>query len=228
MSNWKSLHLHEEIMLLALRDKEGTIETGSMYKYAIGGAILAELLLNDQIKVVKAKRKKFVELVSTKPIGDPVIDECIEKIRSAKRHASLETWVSRFSGVKNLKERVAIQLCRRGILRASEDKVLLIFTRKTFPEINPEPEKELIGRLHDAIFADDDNIDPRTVVLLALANSADLLKMVFDKKRVKGRKKRIEQIINGDLTGQATKEAIEAMQAAVLVATITPAATVTN
>ena len=222
MSDWNKLFLHEEIMLLAFRDQEGTVEIGSMYKYAIGGAILAELLLGNRIKVVATKRKKFVELISSKPFGDPVIDECIKKIQDSKRRASLETWVSRFTGVKDLKNRIAIQLCRRGILRADEDKVFLIFTRKIYPEVNPEPEKKLIGRLQVAIYTDAEQIDPRTVVLLALANSADLLKMSFDKKRLKERKKRIEKIINGDLTGHATKEAIEAMQAAVMVAVITP------
>ncbi len=33
-----SLYLHEGIMLLALRDKEGTISSGTMYNFAIGGA----------------------------------------------------------------------------------------------------------------------------------------------------------------------------------------------
>ena len=44
MSANHSLFLHEEILLLALRDEEGTI-AGAMYQYAIGGALLAELLL---------------------------------------------------------------------------------------------------------------------------------------------------------------------------------------
>ena len=39
------LTLHEEILLLALRDEEGTIASGTNYSYALGGAILAELIL---------------------------------------------------------------------------------------------------------------------------------------------------------------------------------------
>jgi hypothetical protein len=131
--------------------------------------------------------------------------------------------VSRFSGVKNLKNRVAQQLVRRGILKADEDKVFLIFTRKIFPEVDPGPERKLIERLREAIFGDSDNIDPRTVVLLSIADSTGLLKVVFDKKALKTRKERIEQVVNGELSGQATKEAIAAMQAAVMVAVIIPA-----
>ena len=46
-----SLYLYEEVMLLALRDREGTIARGTMYQYAIGGAILAELLLSSRVEI---------------------------------------------------------------------------------------------------------------------------------------------------------------------------------
>jgi len=217
-----TLFLHEEILLLALRDEEGTIASGTMYQYAIGAAILAELLLSKRIEVEQSGKRKLVNLVSPSLLGEPLIDQCLEKVISAKRRAVLQTWVSRFAGVKNLKHRVARQLCRRGILRTDEDKVLLLFTRKIYPEVNPGPERELIGRLRYAIFTDAGDIDPRTVVLLSLANSTGLLKVVFDKKKLKGRKARIKQIVNGEITGKAATEAIQAMQAAVMVAVIMP------
>jgi Golgi phosphoprotein 3 len=223
MTMQNTLFLHEEILLLALRDEEGTIASGTMYQYAIGAALLAELLLSKRIEVEQSGKKKLVNLISPSPLSEPLIDECLEKVGSAKRRAVLQTWVSRFAGVKNLKHRVAQQLCRRGILRAEEDKVLLIFTRKIYPEVNPEPEAELIERLRHAIFTDAGDVDPRTVVLLSLANSTGLLKVVFDKKKLKGRKARIKQIVNGEITGKAATEAIQAMQAAVMVAVIMPA-----
>jgi len=217
-----TLFLHEEILLLALRDEEGTIASGTMYQYAIGAAILAELLLSKRIEVEQSGKRKLVNLVSPSLLGEPLIDQCLEKVISAKRRAVLQTWVSRFAGVKNLKHRVARQLCRRGILRTDEDKVLLLFTRKIYPEVNPGPERELIGRLRYAIFTDAGDIDPRTIVLLSLANSTGLLKVVFDKKELKGRKARIKQIVDGEITGKAATEAIQAMQAAVMVAVIMP------
>jgi Golgi phosphoprotein 3 len=220
-----ALFLYEEILLLALRDEEGTIVSGTMYQYAIGAALLAELLLSKRIEVEQPgkRKRKLVSPVSSTPLGDPLIDECLEKIFVAKRRAALQTWVSRFAGIKNLKNRVAQQLCRHGILRADEDKVLLIFTRKIYPEINPEPERELIQRMRYAVLTDTDDINPRTVVLLSLASSTGLLKMVFNKKELKERKVRIKRIVNGEITGKAVTEAIQAMQAAVMVACIMPA-----
>jgi len=218
-----SLHLHEEIMLLALRDKEGTVFSGTMYNFAIGGAVLAELLMEKRIDVEEVKKKTFARVLSSAPVGDPLMDECLSRIAGAKKRAQLRDWVSKFAQTKNLKHRVAEQLARRRILRVDEDKVLWIFTRKIYPEVDPNPEWEVIERLREAVFGESEEIDPRTVVLLSLAAGADLLRLVFDKKALKSRKARIRQVVNGELTGKATKEAIEAMQAAVMVACIIPA-----
>ncbi|MEJ2721258.1 MAG: GPP34 family phosphoprotein, partial [bacterium] len=211
------LFLHEEITLLALRDRSGTIASGTNYKYAIGGAVLAELLLEERVTVETNRKKKFLRLESSTPLGDPVIDECLRKVVDAKKRAQLQTWVSRFASVKKLKHRIAKRLCDRGILRLDEDKVLLVFSRKIYPEINPEPERRIMDRLRDAIFTDTDHVEPRTAVLLSLAKNTGVLKVNFDKKKLKTRKDRIERVINGEVTGKAAKDAIDAMNAAIMV-----------
>jgi golgi phosphoprotein 3 len=223
MAAKNELHLYEEILLLALKDEEGTVAPWAMYQYAVGGAILAELLLARRIGLAEQKRKKLVEIVDNTPMGDDLLDECLTRIRIAKRRASLQAWVARFAETRNLLHRVAWRLCQQDILEMDEKKVLLLFTRKVYPEINREPERRLIDRLHEAIFTDTPEVDDRTVVLLSLANSARILSVIFDKKLLKTRKARIEQVVNGELTGKATKEAIEAMQAAIMVACILPA-----
>jgi len=228
MSTNQQQYLHEEIMLLALKDEGGAIASGTNYRFALAGAVLAELLLSERIAVEERKKKKYAVLKDSTPLGDPVIDECLEKVANSKKNQQLQTWVSRFSGLKDLKNRVARSLVQRGILRADEDKVLLLFTRKVYPEVNPEPERKMIERLREAVFTEAEDIDPRTVVLVSLADSTGLLKVIFDKKDLKAHKKRIEQVVNGDVSGKATKEAIEAMQAAVFVACIMPAIIVTT
>ena len=151
-----------------------------------------------------------------------MLDECLVRMLSAKKRASLRDWVMRLARLKKLRHRVALQLCRRGILKAEEDKLLLVFTRKIFPEIDREPEKALVATLRQAIFTDTATVAPRTTVLVSLAHQTDLLKNVFDKKLLRSRKTRIEQMINGELTGKAAKEAIQAVQAAVFVTCIMP------
>ena len=221
MSKKRSLFLHEEIMLLALHDDKGTVSSEN-YPYAVGGAVLADLLLTGRLRIDEEGKKKFVALRSDRPLGNPIVDECLAKVAEAKRRATVQTWVSRFASLRDLKHRVAQGLCKRGILEADEDTILWVFTRKVYPEINPVPERELIERLRKAIFTDARDLDPHTVVLVSLANGSDLLRLVFDRRELKTRKQRIEQLVNGELTGKATKQAIEAMQAAMMVAIIMP------
>lgn len=224
MTRDRFLSLPEEIMLLALHDEKGTTGLESMYQYAIGGAVLAELVMRGRVRLDTSK-KKLVHLVNAKPLGDPLLDDCLTKMSVARKSAGAQTWVSRFAGVKNLKHHLAERLCDHGILRADREKIMLLFSRRIYPEIDPAPERNLIERLRQAIFSEGGNVDPRTVVLVALADSASLLNKIFDKKELKGRKDRIARIVEGEAMAEATKEAIEAVQAAVMVAVIVPTIT---
>lgn len=218
------LYLHEEILLIALRDEKGTLESAAAmsHTYAMAGAMMAELLLAGRISVEEGK-KKLVNVLGREPIGDPLIDECLKMMAGAKRRRKLNDWVGKFAQMSKLRHRAAEGLCERGVLKASEDKVLFIFTRKLYPTRDAGPEQRMLARLRDAIFADRTKLDPRTTVLLALASGADLLKIPFDKKALKQRKARIEKIVSGDMIGQAAKEVIQAVQAAVMVACVMPA-----
>lgn len=212
------LRFHEEILLLALRDEKGTLHSrASMHQYAMAGGLLAELLLAERIAVSDDK-KKFVTVVNARPLGEPLLDECLSRIREAKRRQRLQTWVSRLARLKKLRHRVAAGLCRQGILKEDEDKVLLIFTCKLYPERDARCEQRIIERLRKAIFTEMRELDPRTAVLVSLANGAGLLAIPFDRKELRGRKKRIEQIAEGNLLGRATREAIRAAQAAAIAA----------
>ena len=211
-----TLFLYEEIMLLALRNQKGTVAT-SFSEHAVAGAVLAELLLDRRI-TLDQRRKKMVELHSAAPTGDPIIDECLERMTSARRPASLRTWVTRLARIKKLRHKVARQLCNRGILRADEDKVAFIFTRKVYPEINPGPEREIVNRVRAAILSGEERLDARTVALIALADGGGLLGEVLGRREVKARKKRIARIVEGEAAGRATRDAIAACRTAAMVA----------
>ena len=107
-----------------------------------------------------------------------------------------------------------------------EKKVLLLFTQKVYPEIGPRPEKRLLDNIHKAIFGNQKNIYQRIVILIAICNNTGILKQLFDKHQLREKKKWIEEITSGNLIGNATKEAAEAMQAAIMVAVMMPAVSV--
>jgi len=227
MITGNKLHIYEEILLLALRDKKGSTHFGVNYQFAMAGAIVAELLLDKKIEIEKVKKKKFVKLVDGTLSGDDILDETLQKLQTAKRRQRVEAWVSRLANIRRIKHRAAENLCKKRILKMEEDKVLMIFRRKLYPEINPKPEKQILNKMFDAIFTEKRNIDPHTLVLISICHSTGMLKPLFDKKKLRERKSKIKEIVNGNLVGKATKEAVEAMQAAVMVATIIPVVTAT-
>ena len=220
MSDRTELHLHEQLMLLALRDEKGTLESkATMYGYALGGAMLAELSLRGKIRIGDDK-KAFVDLIDRSPLGEPVLDECLDKVANAKRRARATTWVQRFAQVKRLRHRVAQGLCRRGILRDDEDKVLLFFTRKLYPTIDPVPERRLVDRLRNVIFSDSTPTDADTVIVVALSNATGLLPIHFDRKDLRHRKRHLKRLTEGNMAGAAAQQAVLAAQQAAIAAVV--------
>ncbi|MBS3767115.1 MAG: hypothetical protein KGY75_03200 [Candidatus Cloacimonetes bacterium] len=49
--------------------------------------------------------------------NDALLDECLERLATAKKIRTMRKWVEIFSGIKQMKKRSALQLCRRGILQ---------------------------------------------------------------------------------------------------------------
>lgn len=228
MQSQNRLHIYEEILLLAFKDKEGTIFYDVHYPQALAAAILAELLLIKKIELEINGRKKFVKLADTKSTGDLLLDECLQKISKSKRRARIESWVPRFANIPRLKHKAAQSLCKKRILKMEEHKIMLLFKHKKYPEIDPRPEKQLIEKLRKAIFGANKTIDPETVILIAICERTGILKHLFDKRKLREKKKWIKEITSGNLIGDATKDAVEAMQAAIFAAVIIPAMVATS
>ena len=96
------LYLHEEIMLLALRDKEGTIAAGPTYQYAIGAAVLAELLLSERIVVDQSIRRSLSTLSVLRLSGNlcwMIVSKRLSQLRDVPhfKHGSLGLPLSRTS-----------------------------------------------------------------------------------------------------------------------------------
>ncbi|MBA3988770.1 GOLPH3/VPS74 family protein [Aliidiomarina maris] len=219
----QSLALYEELMLLALCEEKGTIQSAYI-GYAVAAGVLAELKLQQRIKL-ESGRRKHVKVIDNSPVDDPVLAECMQIIRHAKRPKVLRSWVNHLAFIKDLNHKVAKNLAAHGVVDATEDKVLWLFTRRVYPEINPEPEQALRQRLRQLVMNPEAVVDARTVVLLALCQGAQLLPQVFTRKELREHKPRIKQLVKGNQLGDATREVIEAVQIAVMVAVMIPTIT---
>ena len=219
-SSIEELSLPEQIVLLALRDEKGTPDLRAhMHRYAIGGAILAELALGGCVRIGE-ERRHLVEPLPAPTLADPVLEECRVAVAGASRPRSAASWVTRFARIRRLRHRVAEGLCRRGILRNSEEQFLLILTRKVYPTTDPAPERLLVERMREAVMGDGCGLAPRVALVVALAQAARMLRIQLGWKELWRRRARLKQIASGEPIGGADRAAVAAIHAAVAAAVL--------
>jgi hypothetical protein len=192
MASLDDLYLHEQLLLLALHDEKGTLQ-GTSFEIGAAGAVLAELLLSGHIGVEPVKKKRMVKVLDTSLPGDPLLDEVLQRMRTAKRSEQVTSWVTRIAGTKRLRHRIAERLRLRGILGKREGRVLLIFSRDLYPTTDPAPERELVERIRRAVLADGEVPAP-TAIMLTLAQQLSMLGPVLTRAELKQRKQRLKQL----------------------------------
>ncbi|MCH7494300.1 GPP34 family phosphoprotein [bacterium] len=212
------LTIYEEAMLLSLHDEKGTA-LSTWHTQAVAGGLLAELLLEGRIAVGPAPRH-LVWVADGGATGSDLMDEALAKM-AAGRQKPLREWLAALASIPRLGQRVAEGLCDEGILRAKEGKILWFFPTTSYPEADGRPETAILKRLRKAISGVKE-VDPRTTVLLGLAHHTELLRGLFPARLLKLRRKRIKEIINGDAASGATREAIQAVQTAIMVTVMMP------
>ncbi len=224
MTTTQPLPLYEKVLLLALDDKKGTTPTGDWFVTAMGGAILAELVLLGALHLAD-DNKKTVSVAPSAQVDDALLNEALDMVRAHKKLKAASGWVMKFARMSELKNRAARQLVAKGILSEEVGTVLKIFKRPLFPEQDHGPEAALLARLEAAVFTDTEDVAQRTIIILALAQSVGLLERIFDKKRLHDRRERLQQLTTGLIVGKATAEAVAAIQAAIFVCTMVPVIT---
>lgn len=216
------LPLYEKILLLALDDEKGTTPTGDWFVTAMGGAILAELVLLGALHLADDTKKTVSVADDFSQKSDPLLRDAVDMVRESKKPHAASGWVMRFARMPELKNRAARQLVAKGVLTEEVGTVLKIFKRPLFREQDHGPEQRLIASLEEAIFTDTPEVAQRTVIILALIQAVGILDRIFDRKRLHERQDRLHELTSGLLVGQATREAVEAIQAAIYVCTMVP------
>lgn len=220
----QSLFLHECVLLLALHDEHGTSGLAVPTGTAMGAGIIGELLLRDRVAAEKTRFSTVLVVRSRQQTGEQVIDEALERIRSAKRRASVATWVARIGNARGLLHTVARRLCTKGVLRADEKQVMLLFRRRAYPQVDPRPERELLERLRAAALAEA-SADAHAVVMLAIARHTTLLGSVLSRTERRQSKKRIAALVAAVPVAKLVDDAVrQAVQSGAAAATA-PAAT---
>lgn len=219
----KSLTLPQSLLLLTLNDESGRPKAG-LYKPAIAGAGVSELLLRGALILSDNKKPKLVAASSPGSHG-PFLDLLLTEIANGKKPRDMQYWITKLGNHKDLTPLLAEELCKLGALSKETSKLFGLFTLTKWPEASPKLEANLKAGLKLAI-AGTGKVDERSSVIIALAKAADVLRHNFDRDTLKANKDRIKSIATGDLLAtQATIAAVNAAQAAIT-ATIIAAAIV--
>ncbi len=210
------MNLAQDFVLLAYAD-DGMPETDSTrLDHGAGGALLLELALDERVDV----RDKKVVVRDPAPTGDVQVDAALAEVAGDAKAHEPGHWVQHFA--KSARQQALDVLVERGVLQREKGKVLLVFSRTTYPApggVEPPAESETRARLRAAV-AGVGPVEPRTAALCALLATTDLDRKVFadlDRKQVEAR---LTEIGAGSWAADAVKKAIEQIQAAVMVAVI--------
>ncbi|KAJ7426491.1 Golgi phosphoprotein 3-like protein [Willisornis vidua] len=163
------------------------------------GGILIELFLRGRIRLepLALRRKRLLErkvlLKSDAPTGDVLLDETLRHIKATEPAETVQTWIELLTGetwnpfklqyqLRNVRERVAKALVEKGIL-TTEKQNFLLFDMTTHPVSNATEKQRLVRRLQESVLErwvkDPQRMERRTLALLVLAHSSDVLENVF-------------------------------------------------
>lgn len=215
--------LAEELALLSYNNEGFTDLSTPALEYGLAGAVLLDLVLARRVDVVE----KRLVVTDRTPLGQPVLDDALDRIWAAEKARKPRDWVDQLS--KGVHDRVLGLLVEAGVLRRDRDKVLWIFPRTRFPAphgVEPTAETEARRRLTTAVAAQN-RVDPRTAALCGLVGAVGLERTVFPDQPLNRVRARLEEIGGADSGAEATKRAIEEVQAAVAAA-VTTATVVTT
>ena len=204
------LNIIEQILALVLTDRDGSLLDKTPYRYALGGALLAELYARNRIELEPGTSGSLVTPVSREATGDPSLDDALVQIIKATRRTDPETWVGRFAEHHELYLRVARQLCRKDAVDEHEGRVRLIFRRTVYVDLADDVREEIVGGVRKAITGDD-TVDGNTAMVIALSRAADILKVVFDPDEVAAARERLDRILEASDLDEEEREVYETL-----------------
>lgn len=203
----------EEVLLLAYSEAEGRQLIGSSeLDAALGGAILAELAINDRIDLAG----KQVTVRDATPLGDEELDAALARIAGEPRERKPEWWVQKFHSAK-LRKRLLSRLAERGVLREEQHKILGIFPSTRYPERDPSIEQGIRERVQSVLSGTDP--DERIAVLVAVLHAAKIDRKAFPDASGD----RIREITEGEWAGEAVAKTIASINAVIMVAVMSGA-----
>lgn len=198
----------EELLLLSVHEDKGTISftVSTGIDFCLTGAILMELELLKRIQV----DKKSLKVLDRTPTKNPRLNAALKQIDSSKRSKSPEYWIRKLKGtMKHLRKELLEELVDKALVREEDQQYLILFSRTCYPLRDFRAKKDIQDRLQKVLLRGE-TPHPRTLKLLALVYTCNLMKTLVDKEERKEAGKLAKALSREDFIAQSIKNVIQA------------------
>jgi len=222
------LRLSEELLVLALDEKRGTIAPfkREYIKYGVAAALLQELIVLEKLQL----DEDVVTVIEANPCGDRLLDPALEILEQSERKKKVQHWVSKIGGkYGKLKKILLDDLINKDVLRPKDEPGDReggpgLFRRQRFKIWYDMPLQQLRKRLHDILVYGEEP-DPGSLRLIGLIHACKLTRRVFTDKEDRERViQRIDMLTEGDVFKKAIRNIVNSNRASVVSGIISAAA----
>lgn len=215
----RAMLIAEDLVLLLTDDASGHRSTDSTtFSYVLAGAVLLELAMIGRVDVAgrgeTVKRDRLV-LRDDSPTDDAILDAGLSRLARLEGRKPRDV-IGKLS--KGLSDDLYARLVERGILRPEESKVLGLVPRRRWPAVDIAHEAAIRTQIRQSIDLREP-LEPRIAALVSLLSAVDQVPAVvgsgegLSKREIR---KRGKQVAAQAWAPQAVREAVEAVNAAVI------------
>ena len=171
------LTIAEELLLLALDNKKGTvsISASDSLNYGLAGGLLVELTLQNRL----ALHHKKVIVNDDTPVEDELLNHVLQIIINEPKSKSAKYWVNKLDGsIGGIRQILYKRLQEQSIIEKRTVKVLWIFSKNVYPILDIAVKRNIMIQLRNGILQADEP-DERIAVLGSFVYICSLLNNVF-------------------------------------------------
>lgn len=209
------LKLSEKLFCLSVNPKSGGIlmNASASLGITLAGSVFVELIKNELVSIENG----HVHLVNPTLQNDEIHEFFLKPIRQREKDRKIRNWIAWFNGRSRKIRKIFIRdLVRKHILRIEEKRFLFIPYSKVYlmdRELVESFSKEIGNTLLGKTEPSDDSI-----ILSVMAAKTNLLPRIFPERAQRKIAARNLKKLPETTISKAVQEAIEMMQAAVIVA----------
>jgi hypothetical protein len=213
----------EDLLLLLLDDETGRLTQTTYLDQLLGGAALIELATRGMIEVRKDDpsrwaRAKVHPVAGVDPPEEPLLERKLALVAEKERTA--QDLVGRLG--KGMRQELLEDLAERGVVRRDHERVFGLFSVDRWPAVDSAHEARVRELLSSALLHGT-TPDQRSAALISLLAAVDHAHKVIETHGVPAKeiRKRAKQIAEGEWAAKAVRDAVQAVQSAMVAVLVT-------